>query len=95
GPGPEGADRVTSAQARWNAHRDPAWVPVHPQLVCEVRYDHVEGARFRHSTQFTRWRPDRAPASCSHAQLEVPVRFELAEVLASGRPERPSGARPA
>jgi ATP-dependent DNA ligase len=50
--------------------------------VVEVRYDHMEGSRFRHPPQFVRWRPDREPASCGYEQLEVPVRFELTDVLA-------------
>jgi len=49
--------------------------------VCEVAYDHMEGGRFRHTTQFRRWRPDREPASCTYEQLERPVRFDLADVL--------------
>ena len=48
----------------------------------EVRYDHMEGVRFRHTTQLVRWRPDRDPASCTYDQLEVPVRFDLGQVLA-------------
>ncbi|MGH3926145.1 MAG: hypothetical protein ACRDTT_25340 [Pseudonocardiaceae bacterium] len=48
----------------------------------EVRYDYMEGFRFRHTTQFVRWRPDRDPASCGYGQLEQPVRFDLADVLA-------------
>jgi ATP-dependent DNA ligase len=52
-----------------------------PELVVEVAYDHMEGARFRHTAQFRSWRPDREPTSCTYAQLERPVRFDLAEVL--------------
>jgi hypothetical protein len=46
-----------------------------------VRYDYMEGARFRHPPQFVRWRPDRDPASCGFAQLERPVAFDVADVL--------------
>jgi ATP-dependent DNA ligase len=67
--------------SRWNAQKDLSFVPLRPERVVEVRYDHMEGARFRHTTQFKRWRPDRDPASCTYAQLERPVRFDLAEVL--------------
>jgi ATP-dependent DNA ligase len=52
--------------------------------VVEVRYDYMEGERFRHTAQFERWRPDREPRSCTYAQLERPVRFNLADVLTSG-----------
>jgi len=68
--------------SRWNPGKDLSFVPLRPQRVVEVRYDYLEGARFRHTTQFVRWRPDRDPASCGFAQLEQPVRFELADVLA-------------
>ncbi len=44
----------------------------------------MEGVRFRHTTQFVRWRPDREPESCTYAQLETPVRFDLADVLSGG-----------
>jgi ATP-dependent DNA ligase len=67
--------------SRWNAQKDLSFVPLRPERVVEVRYDHMEGVRFRHTAQFKRWRPDRDPASCTFAQLERPVRFDLAEVL--------------
>ena len=67
--------------SRWNPGKDLSFVPLRPQRVVEVRYDYLEGARFRHTTQFVRWRPDRDPASCGFAQLEQPVRFDLAEIL--------------
>jgi bifunctional non-homologous end joining protein LigD len=54
-----------------------------PERVLEVRYDHLEGRRFRHMAQFVRWRPDRDPRSCGYAQLEETVSFDLAEVLAT------------
>ena len=68
-------------QSRWSAGKDLSFVPLRPERVVEVRYDHMEGVRFRHTTQFVRWRPDREPASCTYAQLEEPVRFDLAEIL--------------
>jgi ATP-dependent DNA ligase len=67
--------------SRWNAGKDLSFVPLRPERVVEVRYDYMEGPRFRHTTQFVRWRPDRDPRSCTYAQLERPVRFNLAEVL--------------
>jgi ATP-dependent DNA ligase len=69
---------------RWNAGKDLSWVALRPELVCEVAYDHMEGGRFRHTTQFRRWRPDREPTSCTYGQLARPVRFALADVLAGG-----------
>jgi ATP-dependent DNA ligase len=68
--------------SRWNANKDLSFTPLRPERVAEVRYDHMEGPRFRHTTQFVRWRPDREPRSCTYAQLEEPVNFDLAAILA-------------
>ena len=70
--------------SRWNAGKDLSFVPLRPEQVVEVRYDYMEGERFRHTAQFVRWRPDRDPESCTYDQLERPVRFNLADVLVSG-----------
>ena len=71
----------SSAASRWSAGKDLSFVPLRPERVVEVRYDHMEGDRFRHTTQFVRWRPDRDPRSCTFGQLEEPVGFDLADVL--------------
>jgi len=76
-----GKDRLPGAVSRWNAKKDLSWVPLRPDLVVEVAYDHMEGSRFRHTAQWRRWRPDREPASCTYEQLQTPVRFDLAEIL--------------
>lgn len=68
-------------QSRWSAGKDLSFTPLRPERVVEVRYDHMEGVRFRHTAQFVRWRPDRDPRSCTYEQLEEPVRFDLADVL--------------
>ncbi len=60
--------------------------PLRPELVVEVRYDHMEGDRFRHTAQFNRWRPDREPESCTYAQLDEPVSYDLSEVLGTSPP---------
>ncbi len=73
--------RLPGATSRWNADKDLSWVPLRAELVCEVGYDHMEGTRFRHVAQFRSWRPDREPASCTYAQLDEPVRYDLASVL--------------
>jgi ATP-dependent DNA ligase len=70
--------------SRWNAAKDLSFIPLRPERVLEVRYDHMEGPRFRHTTQFVRWRPDREPRSCTYAQLEEPVSYDLAEILGPG-----------
>jgi ATP-dependent DNA ligase len=69
--------------SRWNAGKDLSFVPLRPERVVEVRYDHMEGTRFRHTAQFVRWRPDREPQSCGFEQLEEPVSFNLADILSS------------
>jgi ATP-dependent DNA ligase len=58
-----------------------SFFPLRPELVLEVRYDAMEGSRFRHTTHFARWRPDRDPESCTYDQLERPVTYDLADVL--------------
>jgi ATP-dependent DNA ligase len=75
------ADRMPGAVSRWNAKKDLSWVALRPELVAEVAYDHMEGARFRHTARFRRWRPDRTPQSCTYAQLEVPVAYDLDDIL--------------
>jgi ATP-dependent DNA ligase len=69
--------------SRWSAGKDLSFVPLRPERVVEVRYDHMEGPRLRHTAQFVRWRPDRDARSCTYAQLQEPLRFDLAEVLGS------------
>ncbi len=72
----------SSEYSRWNVGKDLSFVPLQPDLVVEVRYEHMEGDRFRHTAQFNRWRPDREPRSCTYAQLEEPVTYDLADILA-------------
>ncbi|ORV85483.1 ATP-dependent DNA ligase [Mycolicibacterium iranicum] len=73
--------------SRWNAGKDLSFVPLRPDRVVEVRYDHMEGRRFRHTAQFNRWRPDRAPRSCTYEQLDKPVTFSLDDIVPGlGRP---------
>ncbi len=74
--------RLPGAPSRWTGKKDLSWVPLRPERVAEVAYDHMEnGQRFRHTARFRRWRPDRDPESCTYAQLEEPVRYDLAEIL--------------
>ncbi len=76
------AARLPGAPSRWSGKKDLSWVPVRPERVAEVAYDHMEnGVRFRHTARFRRWRPDRTPESCTYAQLEEPVRYDLGEIL--------------
>jgi ATP-dependent DNA ligase len=62
------------APSRWSNERSTAWEPLEPELVVEVRYDHVSGRRFRHGTGLVRWRPDKSPRQCTFEQLEAPAR---------------------
>jgi ATP-dependent DNA ligase len=70
--------------SRWNAKKDLTFELLDPRLVVEVAYDHMEGRRFRHTAQFRRWRYDRDPSSCTYAQIERPVEFDLGDILARG-----------
>jgi ATP-dependent DNA ligase len=74
-------DRVPGTQSRWSQGKDLSFIPLRPERVLEVGYEHMEGRRFRHTAQFKRWRPDRDPESCGYAQLEEPISYDLATVL--------------
>jgi ATP-dependent DNA ligase len=84
GPGPglvANPDRVPGTQSRWSAGKDLSFTPLRPERVLEVKYDAMEGRRFRHTAHFKRWRPDRDPESCGYDQLEQPVSYDLTTVL--------------
>jgi ATP-dependent DNA ligase len=73
--------RQPGTQSRWSQGKDLSFTPLRPERVLEVKYDAMEGHRFRHTAHFKRWREDRDPASCGYDQLDQPVRYDLAEVL--------------
>jgi len=73
--------RMPGGQSRWSAGKDLSWEPVRVERVCEVKYDHMQGDRFRHAAVFLRWRPDKAPRDCRYDQLEVTTAYELAKVF--------------
>jgi ATP-dependent DNA ligase len=73
--------RRPGGPSRWTQGKDLSWEPLRPERVAEVRYDHMQGTRFRHATHFLRWRPDRDPRSCTYAQLERPVPHDLATIF--------------
>jgi ATP-dependent DNA ligase len=79
-----GLDRMPGAQSRWSSGKDLSWEPLRIERVCEVKYDHLQGDRFRHATTFLRWRPDKQPSDCRYDQLEVTPSYELAKVFSSG-----------
>jgi len=81
----EAGHRLPGGQSRWSQGKDLSWEPLRPELVVEVAYEHMQGGRFRHMSQFRRWRTDKPPAACTYAQLEVVPPQELMEIFSSGR----------
>jgi len=73
--------RMPGGQSRWSAGKDLSWEPLRVERVCEVKYDHLQGSRFRHAAVFLRWRPDKPPAACRYDQLEVTTPYELDKVF--------------
>jgi len=71
------AGRMPGGVSRWNARKDLSWEPLRPELVAEVRYEHVMSGRFRHGARLVRFRYDRTPASCTYAQLDEVAPAEL------------------
>ena len=78
--------RMPGGQSRWSAGKDLSWEPLRVERACEVKYDHMQGDRFRHGAIFLRWRLDKPPTDCRYAQLEVTTPFELEKVFGAGRP---------
>jgi ATP-dependent DNA ligase len=76
--------RMPGGQSRWSAGKDLSWEPLRIERVCEVKYDHLQGSRFRHAATFLRWRPDRQPQDCRYDQLETTVPYQLDKVFSSG-----------
>jgi ATP-dependent DNA ligase len=78
------SSRMPGGQSRWSAGKDLSWEPLRPERVCEVKYDHMQGERFRHAALFLRWRPDKPPHECGYDQLEVTRPYELERIFSSG-----------
>jgi ATP-dependent DNA ligase len=83
GAGAEGA-RMPGARSRWSAGKDLSWEPLRIERVCEVKYDHMQGDRFRHAAIFLRWRPDKPPAACDYDQLATVKPYELDRIFSAG-----------
>jgi ATP-dependent DNA ligase len=79
----QAGQRLPGGSSRWNAGKDLSWEPLRPERVVEVKYDHMQGTRFRHGAHFLRWRPDKQPEECRYDQLEVTPAYELERVLSS------------
>ncbi len=77
-----GQGRTPGSPSRWTGDKDLSWTPLKPELVCEVKYDYLQGGRFRHGATFVRWRTDKNPQDCLTTQLDPPRPFEYAKVLA-------------
>jgi len=80
----EASTRMPGGHSRWSAGKDLSWEPLRIERVCEVKYDHMQGSRFRHAAIFERWRPDKRPEDCRYDQLEVTTPYELAQVFLGG-----------
>ena len=76
--------RMPGGMSRWSAGKDLSWEPLRIERVCEVKYDHMQGDRFRHAATFQRWRDDKPPQDCTYAQLEITPAFELSSVFGAG-----------
>jgi ATP-dependent DNA ligase len=81
--GASASRRMPGAQSRWRAGKDLSWEALIPKRVCEVKYDRLQGERFRHAATFLRWRPDKSPKDCRYDQLEITPPYELADVFRS------------
>jgi ATP-dependent DNA ligase len=79
------SSRMPGAQSRWSAGKDLSWEPLRIERVCEVKYDHLQGMRFRHAAIFLRWRPDKPPSECRYDQLEVTTAYELEKVFGAAQ----------
>ncbi len=84
-PAQDEAVKMPGGQSRWSAGKDLSWEPLRLERVCEVKYDHMQGQRFRHAAVFLRWRPDKPPRDCRYDQLEVTIPYDLARVFGAGR----------
>ena len=73
--------RMPGGHSRWSAGKDLSWEPLRIERVCEVKYDHLQGDRFRHAATFLRWRPDKPPSDCRYDQLETVKPFEFSEIF--------------
>jgi ATP-dependent DNA ligase len=81
----QAGQRIPGGKSRWSQGKDLSWEPLRPELVVEVAYEHMQGPRFRHMSQFRRWRTDKGPGDCTYSQLEVVPPQELMEIFAKGR----------
>jgi ATP-dependent DNA ligase len=86
------SSRMPGATSRWSAGKDLSWEPLRIERACEVKYDHLQGDRFRHAAIFLRWRPDKPPEECRYDQLEVTRSFELDKVFGASQKRKARGS---
>lgn len=86
--------RMPGGQSRWSAGKDLSWEPLRLELVCEVKYDHLQGNRFRHAAVFQRFRDDKPTTACRYDQLEVTPAYELEKVFGAGKASPPPADAP-
>ncbi|AHH18862.1 putative ATP-dependent DNA ligase [Nocardia nova SH22a] len=75
--------------SRWTGGKDLSWEPLRPELVAEVRYEHLMAGRLRHGGRLVRFRDDRTPQSCTYAQLEEVAPAELADIFTTAKAQAP------
>ena len=73
-------------QSRWSAGKDLSWEPLRIERVCEVKFDHLQGERFRHAATFLHWRHDKAPEECRYDQIADVPPYDLERIFA-GAPD--------
>ena len=74
---------MPGAPNRWSGAngRDHSWIPVRPERVVEVKYVLATDGRFRGTTRFLRWRPDRTPESATLDQFPTLEPVDIGTVL--------------
>src|SRR5262245_50498398 len=77
----DGSRLMPGAPSRWNATKDLSWEPLRPERVIEVRYENLQGGRFRHASRMVRWRDDKTPEQCTYEQLDVAAPAELKQLF--------------
>jgi ATP-dependent DNA ligase len=73
--------RGETDRSRFSGSKDVSFVRLRPERVVEVKFDQMEGPRFRHGVTFLRWRPDREPQSCTAAQVDRAIAYDLDAVF--------------
>ena len=77
----DGSRRMPGTPSRWNGAKDLTWEPLRPERVIEVRYENLQGGRFRHASRMVRWRDDKTPEQCTYEQLDVAAPAELKQLF--------------